>query len=179
MNFASDGRMRLDMRIRNLDKLGKRVILMGDLNVSSSPLDSASAEEDMKKSGMTYEEYVSTPNRWIFNQLLEGADVVGERDSGREKPVLWDTCRGFHSGRKRMYTHWEQKINARPANHGSRIDYVLCSITMKSWVSDANIQEGLMVCVAEQWVRGWSLTSTGLRSLSSVCMLQGYDRDGW
>ena len=144
----------LDMRIRNLDKLGKRVILMGDLNVSSSPLDSASAEEDMKKSSMAYEEYVSTPNRWIFNQLLEGADVVGERDLGREKPLLWDTCRGFHNGRKRMYTHWEQKINARPANYGSRIDYVLCSISMKSWVSDANIQEGLMVRITDVRARG-------------------------
>ena len=135
----------LDARIRNLDMIGKRVVLMGDLNVSASPLDQAGAEDEMKKSGLTIEEYVSTPNRHIFNQLLEGGDIVGERDPGRERPVLYDTCRGFHPGRKRMYTHWEQKINARPANYGSRIDYVLCSLGMKSWVNDANIQEGLMV----------------------------------
>jgi AP endonuclease-2 len=43
-----------------------------------------------------------------------------------------------------MYTHWEQKINARPGNFGSRIDFVLCSIAIKDWFREANIQEGLM-----------------------------------
>lgn len=135
----------LDTRIRNLEKMGKRVILTGDLNVSREEIDTAKAEESMRKEGITREEYFSAPNRRLFNQLLEGGRVYGERDEGREKPVLWDICRGFHEGRKGMYTHWEQKINARPGNYGSRIDYVLCSIEMKSWVLDSNIQEGLMV----------------------------------
>ncbi|KAE9972978.1 hypothetical protein BLS_003801 [Venturia inaequalis] len=134
----------LDARIRNLENMGKQVILTGDLNVSRSELDCAGAEDDRKKAGLTHEQYVSTPNRRIFNQLLEGGEVIGPRDEGREKPVLWDTCREMHQQRKGMYTHWEQKINARPGNHGSRIDYVLCSISMKSWISEANIQEGLM-----------------------------------
>ena len=43
-----------------------------------------------------------------------------------------------------MYTHWEQKINARPGNYGGRIDFVLVAESMKSWVQDANIQEGLL-----------------------------------
>ena len=135
----------LDTRIRNLEKMGKRVILTGDLNVSREEIDTAKAEESMRKEGITREEYFSAPNRRLFNQLLEGGRVYGERDEGREKPVLWDICRGFHEGRKGMYTHWEQKINARPGNYGSRIDYVLCSIEMKSWILDSNIQEGLMV----------------------------------
>lgn len=135
----------LDTRIRNLERMGKRVILTGDLNVSREEIDTAKAEESMRKEGITREEYFGAPNRRLFNQLLEGGRVYGERDEGREKPVLWDICRGFHEGRKGMYTHWEQKINARPGNYGSRIDYVLCSIEMKSWISDSNIQEGLMV----------------------------------
>lgn len=134
----------LDTRIRNLEKMGKRVILTGDLNVSREEIDTAKAEESMRKEGISREEYFSAPNRRLFNQLLEGGRVYGERDEGREKPVLWDICRGFHEDRKGMYTHWEQKINARPGNYGSRIDYVLCSIEMKSWISDSNIQEGLM-----------------------------------
>lgn len=134
----------LDIRIRNLDKLGKRVILTGDLNVSRDERDSAGAEEDKQKMVITHEEYISTPNRRIFNQLLEGGEVVGERDEGRERPVLWDILRGFHPTRQRMYTHWEQKINARPGNYGSRIDHILCSISMKNWFQEANIQEGLM-----------------------------------
>jgi AP endonuclease 2 len=138
----------LDTRIRNLQALGKRVILTGDLNVSRSILDTANAEEDIRKAGMTIEEYVSLPNRRIFNQLVYGGPVVGERDEGREEPVLWDICREYHPARKGMYTHWEQKINARPGNYGSRIDFVLCSISMKDWIEKSNIQEGLMVSKA-------------------------------
>lgn len=138
----------LDCRIRNLVKMGKRVVLVGDLNVSRSEIDTASALEDIKKAGLTHEDYVSTPNRRIFNQMLFGGDVVGERDEGRETPVLVDVVREFHPDRKGMYTHWEQKINARPGNYGSRIDYVLASHDMEDWFVEANIQEGLMVCYA-------------------------------
>lgn len=143
----------LDCRIRNLVKSGKNVVLVGDLNVSRSEIDTANGEEDMKKAGMTHEEYVSTPNRRIFNQMIIGGDVVGERDEGREEQIMWDLVREFHPDRRGMYTHWEQKINARPGNFGSRIDFVLPSRDMKDWFCDANIQEGLMVSVLQehQW----------------------------
>lgn len=135
----------LDCRIRNLNKMGKRVVLVGDLNVSRSEIDTASAAEDLKKAGMTHEDYISTPNRRVFNQLIINGEVVGERDEGREKPVLLDIVREFHPQRTGMYTHWEQKINARPGNFGSRIDFVLASGSMHDWFEHANIQEGLMV----------------------------------
>jgi AP endonuclease 2 len=135
----------VDARIRNLVAMGKRVIWTGDLNISREELDTAAAEESMRKNGMTGEEYVSTPARRMFNQMLVGGKVIGERDEGREKPVMWDVTRGFHEGRKGMYTCWETKVNARPGNYGSRIDYVLSSVEMKDWFSDSNIQEGLLV----------------------------------
>ena len=134
----------LDCRIRNLIREGKRVVLVGDLNVSRNEQDTASGAEDIQKARMTREDYVSSPNRRIFNQLLIGGEVFGRRDDGREQGVLWDTTRGFHPERKGMYTHWEQKINARPGNFGGRIDYVLVSEVMQSWIRDANIQEGLL-----------------------------------
>lgn len=134
----------LDTRIRNLTKMGKNVILTGDLNVSRDLIDTAKAEDNMKAEGMTHDEYLSTPNRRIFNQLLFNGKVSGERDEGREEPVLYDLCREFHPDREGMYTHWEQKINARPGNFGSRIDFVLCSIKIKDWFNESNIQEGLM-----------------------------------
>jgi len=134
----------LDCRIRNLIRCGKRVVLVGDLNVSRDEMDTASAVEDIKKAGITHEDYISTPNRRIFNQLLVDGEVAGERDEGREYGVLWDTTRGFHKDRRGMYTHWEQKINARPGNYGSRIDFVLVCESMREWVNDANIQEGLI-----------------------------------
>jgi AP endonuclease-2 len=134
----------LDCRIRNLTRQGKRVVLVGDLNVSRHELDTASSADDIRRNGITHEDYISTPNRRIFNQLLVGGEVVGERDEGREQGVLWDTTRGFHPDRAGMYTHWEQKINARPGNFGSRIDFVLVASSMQSWIKDANIQEGLL-----------------------------------
>jgi AP endonuclease-2 len=134
----------LDNRIRNLTKMGKNVILTGDLNVSRDLIDTAKAEDNMKAEGMTHSEYLSTPNRRIFNQLLHNGNVPGERDKGREEPVLYDLCREFHPDREGMYTHWEQKINARPGNFGSRIDFVLCSIKIRDWFQESNIQEGLM-----------------------------------
>ncbi|KAK0335447.1 Class II abasic (AP) endonuclease [Friedmanniomyces endolithicus] len=134
----------LDCRIRNLTRAGKRVVLVGDLNVSRDELDGASALEDIRKAAITHEEYISTPNRRIFNQLLIGGEVIGPRDDGREEGVLWDTTRGLHPYRKGMYTHWEQKINARPGNFGSRIDFVLVCESMQPWVKDANTQEGLL-----------------------------------
>jgi AP endonuclease-2 len=137
----------LDARLRNLQAAGKRVILTGDLNVHRSEKDSAGSEDDSRKMGWTHEDYVSTPNRRIFNQLIDGGEVFGERDEAREFPILSDLCREFHPTRLGMYTHWEQKINARPGNYGSRIDYILSSTDMRDWFSDANIQEGLMVSI--------------------------------
>ena len=138
----------LDARIRNLIAMGKRVFLTGDLNISREEIDAANAEASMRKQGLTGLEFVSTPARRLFNHLLEGGKYFGERDEGREHSVLWDICRAFHPDRKGMFTCWEQKVNARPGNCGARIDYVLCSLAMKDWFSDSNIQEGLMVGLA-------------------------------
>lgn len=134
----------LDARVRNLVAMGKRVFLTGDLNISRDELDAANAEASMRKQGLSDQEFVSTPARRLFNHLLEGGKVFGARDEGRQCPVMWDICRSFHPVRKGMFTCWEQKVNARPGNCGARIDYVLCSLAMKDWFSDSNIQEGLM-----------------------------------
>lgn len=134
----------LDARIRNLVALGKRVFLTGDLNVIREELDMANAEEQLRKKGTTEEEYFSAPARRLFNHMLVDGKVVGDRDAGREQPVLWDICRSFHPSRRGMFTCWETKVNARPGNYGARIDYVLCSPDWKDWFCESNIQEGLM-----------------------------------
>lgn len=134
----------LDARVRNLVALGKRVFLTGDLNIMREEIDTANMDEMLRKRGITAEEFFSSSSRRMLNQLLVGGKVYGEREEGREKPVMWDICRSFHPTRKGMFTCWEQKINARPGNFGSRIDYVLCSQDWKDWFCDSNIQEGLM-----------------------------------
>jgi AP endonuclease 2 len=133
----------LDSRIRNLVSMGKNVIWTGDINVAREEIDAAHAEKSMTKEGIDPVKWISTPARRLFNQLLIDGKVHGERDEGREQQIMWDICRGFHEGRKGMYTCWETKINARPGNYGARIDYVICSHNMKDWFADSNIQEGL------------------------------------
>ncbi|RAK76711.1 DNA-(apurinic or apyrimidinic site) lyase APN2 [Aspergillus fijiensis CBS 313.89] len=134
----------MDARVRNLVAMGKRVFVTGDLNISRREIDAAHAAEAIRKGSMTEDEWVSMHARRVFNQWFADGKVIGERDEGREKPVLHDICRSFHPERKGMYTCWEQRINARPGNYGARIDYVLCSLEMQDWFCDSNIQEGLM-----------------------------------
>lgn len=134
----------LDARIRNLVAMGKQVILAGDLNIIRSDLDTAGCAEHLRKEGMTLDDFMSTPSRRLFNQLLFEGHVIGDRDEGREESVMWDTTRCFHPDRPGMYTCWETKKNARPGNFGSRIDYILCTAGIKNWFEDGNIQEGLI-----------------------------------
>jgi AP endonuclease-2 len=134
----------LDARIRNLYALGKRVVLAGDLNIIAKEIDTASAQERMRKDGITAEEFFSTPARRMLNHLIVEGQVYGERDEDRREPVLHDLCRMFHPNRKGMFTCWETKKNYRPANYGSRIDYICASTGTTDWWEDANIQEGLL-----------------------------------
>lgn len=133
----------LDIRIRNLISEGKQVVLAGDLNVVRSPLDSTNVAENLRKGGLTIDEWQSMPSRQLLNRLVfNGYD--GEDDSSREQAVLWDLTRYFHPKRQGMNTCWDTKKNTRPANFGSRIDYILCSDGLKGWFSSSDIQEGLM-----------------------------------
>ena len=160
----------LDVRVRNLVSMGKRIVLTGDLNISREEIDVANAEASMRKNGLGGEEYASTPARRVLNQLLEGGKVFGKPDAGRERPVLYDICRALHPRRQGMFTCWEQKVNARPANCGARIDYVLCSLDMKDWIAEANIQEGLMVrWQALSTIRSCCSPVLGFRSLPGLC----------
>ncbi|KAJ5110931.1 hypothetical protein N7532_001466 [Penicillium argentinense] len=143
-SFRMDFLNAVDARVRNLTAMGKRVFLTGDINISKCPIDSAHAIEGIRKCSTTEDEFLSSPPRKLFNELLSDGVVVGKRGAGRENPVLHDICRSFHPSRAGMYTCWDTRLNTRPGNYGSRIDYVLCSLEMKDWFSDSNIQEGLM-----------------------------------
>ncbi|OHW97823.1 AP endonuclease 2 [Colletotrichum incanum] len=134
----------LDARVRNLVAAGKQVILTGDLNVSRDEMDTSNIREALRKEGMSVEEWMRMPSRRLFNHLVFDGQVTGERDEGRGTPVLYDLTRVFHPTRLGMFTCWDTKRNTRPANNGSRIDYILCSAGIKDWFTDSNIQEGLM-----------------------------------
>ena len=133
----------LDARVRNLAAAGKQIVLTGDMNVISAEKDTCNLAERLRKEGLTASDFFSSPSRRLFNHLILGGRVFGERDAGKD-PLLLDLCRNFHPEREGMFTCWDTKKNTRPANNGSRIDYVLCSSGIQDWFTTANIQEGLM-----------------------------------
>ncbi|KAJ5726402.1 class II abasic (AP) endonuclease [Penicillium malachiteum] len=143
-SFRMDFLNALNVRVRNLVSLGKRVFVTGDINISKAPIDSAHALESIRKSATTAEDFLSSPPRKLFNALVTDGTVVGGGDNSRGRPVLHDICRSFHLDRAGMYTCWDTRLNTRPGNYGSRIDYVLCTLDMREWFVDSNIQEGLM-----------------------------------
>lgn len=174
-SFRMDFLNALDARIRNLVSLGKRVFVTGDINISKAPIDSAHALEGIRKSTTTEQEFVTSPPRRLFNALLADGMVVGNRENDKEQPVLHDICRSFHPNRAGMYTCWDTRLNTRPGNYGSRIDYVLCSLEMREWFSGSNIQEGLMVRSGYGGLMKFELTFQllGIGSLSRLCHIQG------
>nr|ABN11482.1 DNA lyase [Ascosphaera apis] len=134
-----------ECRVRNLIALGKRIIVAGDLNISRDVQDSASALADVLGERLSREQYISTPSRALFNELVtDSSDYDSSEPNNNAQCVLWDICRDFHPSRKGMFTCWDMKTNARPGNFGSRIDYILCSLNIRDWFVAADAQQHLM-----------------------------------
>nr|APB91638.1 putative DNA lyase [Knoxdaviesia capensis] len=144
VNFRTDFFHAIDVRVRNLVAEGKQVILTGDLNVTPAIIDSGPHREAMLKGEVTMDDFLDSQCRRIFNQLVDGGKFRGARDEGRDAPLLWDLCRYFNPEREGMYTCWDTRTNARPANFGSRIDFILCTDGLRDWVRHANIMEHLL-----------------------------------
>lgn len=145
-------------RIRNFHKMGKEVVLMGDINVSRDLIDHAESLEQLgikikdlnggkaieKNHFELAEEFIYNPGRIprrIFNQMLADSIIPSLSQHG----ILVDTTR-YIQGRNRlkMYTVWNTMKNSRPANYGSRIDFILVSIGLKASITNANIWTNVM-----------------------------------
>lgn len=140
-------------RIRNLYKLGKQVVLMGDINVCRDLIDHAEALEqasiriNSETTGAEIESKFTTqchhfilnpetPFRRMLNEMLADSIITELAREG----ILWDTTR-FTQSRKRlkMYTVWNTLKNSRPVNYGSRIDLILCTNLLKKLVTSGDI----------------------------------------
>jgi len=120
----------MEKRVRNLHALGRNIILVGDLNIvrdvidTAEPSDSTSGNLDFK----------SSASRQLLDRML----------LPHEDGILADVCRHLFPERTGMFTHWDTKINARPGNYGSRIDYILCSASLLPQIEAADIYPGLL-----------------------------------
>lgn len=129
----------LFQRAENLEKLGKHVIIMGDINVAPSLIDRDDAINENIKSGLvkitsnfendnigpvlTFRN--ETKSRQILHDYLyDDLNLQPEKNKGK---ILHDLTRQKNLYRLKMYTCWNTLLNNRPMNIGSRIDLFLAT----------------------------------------------------
>ncbi|GAA6023706.1 hypothetical protein JCM11491_005280 [Sporobolomyces phaffii] len=128
--FKNEFNLMVDRRVRNLIKEGREVIVVGDLNICASDLDTAEPDERAQNQGL--EHFTDHPPRKWLKEF-----------TGPEGPMV-DTTRVKHPERRGMYTCWNTKIDARPSNYGTRLDYILVTRGLLPWVKDADIQRDVV-----------------------------------
>ncbi|GAA5970880.1 hypothetical protein JCM21900_006427 [Sporobolomyces salmonicolor] len=124
--FKNNFNKMVDKRVRGLIKAGREVIVVGDLNICASDLDTAEPEQRAKNQGLeTFTDH--PPRKWL------------KEFTGPSGPMI-DITRRLHPDRQGMFTCWNTKIDARPSNYGTRLDYILITPGLLPWVKDSDIQ---------------------------------------
>lgn len=145
-------------RIRNIDKMGKKIVLMGDINVcrdlcdNADSLENASIPLNSSMNGIELEQKYrelceafvlnpETPHRRLFNQLLHDSMIPEIASDG----ILIDTTRLIQTRKRlKMYTVWNTLKNTRSVNYGSRIDFILIGLVLKDKIEAADILPQVM-----------------------------------
>ncbi|WVQ84464.1 exodeoxyribonuclease III [Cryptococcus sp. DSM 104549] len=112
----------LQERVRLLQAAGREVIIVGDINIVRAPIDSG--EGPVRSSAAQHYEH---PARRILD------------DWCAPKGPMIDVVRESWPERDDMFTCWNQKLDARPANYGSRIDMILCTPGLRPWIKGGDI----------------------------------------
>ncbi|KAG0320771.1 Class II abasic (AP) endonuclease [Dissophora globulifera] len=117
--FKMDYYHLLEARVQELIKEGREVMVLGDMNVIPTELDHCDPEKWKKETGES--DFTNTmPRRW-FNSFLA------------PNGPLTDLYRVFHKDEPGAFTCWNTKINARPSNYGTRLDYILVTSGLLPW----------------------------------------------
>jgi exodeoxyribonuclease-3 len=103
----------------NQRKLGKKIIITGDINTAHKEIDLARPKANEMTSG-----FLAVERAWIDK-------LVGHK--------YIDTFRLFNQG-EGQYTYWDQRFNARDRNVGWRIDYFFVSEDLRPHIKEAFIQ---------------------------------------
>ncbi len=99
--------------------LKKGVILCGDLNVAHKEIDLKNPKTNRRNAGFTDEE------RGKMSELLDAGFI--------------DSFRHFYPDMTDIYSWWSYRFKAREKNAGWRIDYFVCSESLKDKLIDAKI----------------------------------------
>lgn len=151
-------------RCRNLKNMGKKVVVMGDININLDLIDNAEGIEFGVKDNsirrallghtfecMNYAECVKFKssldarillNKYVYRSMWQDLSIDGKEENkdDEQKQFLYDTTRFIQGRRMKMYTVWNTLTNSRDINYGSRIDLILFSDeSMVKNISQADI----------------------------------------
>ncbi|KAI7905284.1 Endonuclease/exonuclease/phosphatase [Cokeromyces recurvatus] len=113
-----------------MNKRGKQVLIVGDVNAVHEEIDHCDPKQSMLDHGI--DDFKDLPHRrWLDNMIEPKGEFI-------------DTTRHYHPKREKMYTCWNTRINARPSNYGTRIDYILASSGLRPWLQYSDIQPNIM-----------------------------------
>ncbi|CEH19479.1 Apurinic/apyrimidinic endonuclease and related enzymes [Ceraceosorus bombacis] len=115
----------LQERAHRLLDAGRHVIILGDINVAHLPID-----------------HCDSVGRESASDFLSAHPARAWLDSFlAPRGRFHDVTRMKHPGRKGMYTVWNTLIDARPANYGTRIDYILIDEGLIPWFKDSDVAQ--------------------------------------
>lgn len=111
------------------------VLLVGDLNCSVCPIDNCDPGD--------LTDFHANPSRqWLSAVLQKESNDTSDTNDSEFKLV--DTFRHLHPKTRDAYTCWNTKTGARQNNFGTRIDYILCDISMATLVTKCEILSEVM-----------------------------------
>ncbi|KAL5557557.1 hypothetical protein UlMin_039793 [Ulmus minor] len=96
----------LQKRWESLLNQGRRILVVGDLNIAPTSLDRCEAGPDFENNEF---------RRWFRSLLVDNGGP------------FFDVFRAKHPDRREAYTCWPQNSGAEEFNYGSRIDHILCA----------------------------------------------------
>ncbi|KAI8613439.1 Endonuclease/exonuclease/phosphatase [Chytriomyces sp. MP71] len=109
----------------------RNVILLGDLNVCHRPIDHCDPSNNVKENKL--DAFGETHARIWMDRLLAGPE-----------PLLVDLFRVFYPDRAGAFTCWNTLIDARRANFGTRLDYILVSPALVPWFTACDVRQEVM-----------------------------------
>ena len=122
----------LHLRLRELSTAGRRLVVVGDINIAASPLDHCRPESTTLDDGSVVP-FEDSPSRIWWRKNVT-ADPLHPDPS-----ILVDTLRAVYPTQRNAYTCWNTLTGARAGNYGARIDYVLVSQALMGAVRDARV----------------------------------------
>eukprot|EP01136_Pigoraptor_vietnamica_P015909 Opistho-1_new@59548 len=121
--------MALQRRCESLVRLGREVVVAGDINLTHNEIDHCDPQKWLREAGATT--FHDDPGRrWLHSFLKSPDGTTG---------VMVDFFRALNPGVRGAYTCWRQDTGARANNYGTRIDYVLATPALAARVSACEV----------------------------------------